>query len=161
MNNGLPNLEAPMLEFFKKYGHYIQKTPSLDVPEAVVKLRHKLIAEEVGETFDAMGTIDIGSISGEPKIVYDAAEKNLVEIADGIADSIYVLVGTAVSYGIPIDRIFREVHRSNMTKTAVKAEGGQKYGTKTPKGPDYIPPDIEGILVRPNELTRLESLYCE
>lgn len=161
MTDSLLNAEKPLREFHEKYGHYISETPSLDVPENVVILRHKLVAEEVGETFDAMGTIDLGSISGEPNIIYDSAERSLVEIADGIADSIYVLVGTAVSYGIPIDRVFREVHRSNMTKTAIKAEDGQKYGTKTPKGPDYIPPDIEGILSRPNELTRLETMYVE
>lgn len=92
---------------------------------------------------------------------FDRGGQNLVEVADGIADSIYVLVGTAISYGIPIDRIFREVHRSNMTKTAIKAMDGHKYGTKTPKGPDYIPPDIAGILSRPNQLTKLETLYAE
>jgi predicted HAD superfamily Cof-like phosphohydrolase len=31
-------------------------------------------------------------------------------------DSLYVIIGTAVSYGIDIERVFDEVHRSNMTK---------------------------------------------
>lgn len=146
------SFESMVKAFHKKYGHFTSVKPTLEVPENVVKLRHSLILEEVLETFKAMGIyqLDDGSV------VYDPAERDLKEIADGIADSIYVLVGTAISYGIPIDRVFREVHRSNMTKTAVKVEEGQKYGTKTPKGPTFIAPNIETILETPDKYTQLE-----
>ena len=33
-----------------------------------------------------------------------------------MADLLYVVYGTAVSYGIDMDPVFREVHRSNMSK---------------------------------------------
>lgn len=86
---------------------------------------------------------------------------DLVKIADGAADLQYVVIGTCTSYGIPSDRIFSEVHNSNMTKTAVPvkdATAGEKYGTKTPKGPDFIPPDINRILFHPSEMTNLEMI---
>jgi phosphoribosyl-ATP pyrophosphohydrolase len=115
--------------------------PNHEVPNEVKQLRSDLIMEEFNEFFTAL------------------LRNDLVEMADGCADLIYVLVGTMISYGIPIDRIFTEVHRSNMTKTPVKATNGKKYGTKTPKGPDYIAPDIKGIIAQPGNLTILESRY--
>lgn len=129
-------------EFHSKYGHFIGEVHQT-VPMNVRKLRKDLIQEEIRETIDAID------------------ENNLIEIADGICDSMYVLVGTAISYGFPIERLFLEVHRSNMTKTAIKAENGEKYGTKTPKGPDFIPPDIYGILYHPERQTKLEQLAVE
>ena len=87
------------------------------------------------------------------------ADDDLVEIADGAADAMYVILGTCITYGIPIVRCFIEVHRSNMTKTAVKADYGEKYGTKTPKGPDFIQPDIHGILFHPEKATALETIH--
>lgn len=133
--------ENMLIDFHEKYGHYISAIPTTKIPENVKILRNDLIQEEVLETRVAI------------------KDNNLIEIADGIADAVYVLVGTAVAYGIPFDRIFKEVHRSNMTKTAVKAKEGEKYGTKTPKGPDYIPPNIEGILSEPGESTQLEKIH--
>lgn len=133
-------MEESVRRFHLKYGHYTSDVPTTDIPIKVEALRKSLIDEEHVELSEAM------------------TDENLTEIADGIGDLIYVLVGTAISYGIPIDRVFREIHRSNMTKTAIKAEDGAKYGTKTPKGDSYVAPDIEGILLNPNRETFLEVL---
>lgn len=79
-------------------------------------LRWRLIREEVEETLDA--------IYGD----------NLVEIADGIADSIVVLVGTALEYGIDLTAVWNEVCRSNMAKfpPCEKCDGdGIHEGVKT------------------------------
>lgn len=135
----MKTVEEMLLEFQTKYGHLIMTTPTSHIPEVVKQLRMKLIEEEQTELFKAI------------------EDNDLVEIADGIADLVYVVVGTAISYGIPFDRIFREVHNSNMTKTAVKATEGAKYGTKTPKGPDFLPPNIWRILFEPGVKTELEQ----
>ena len=147
--------ETMLKEFHNKYGHLVSNQATLSIPHEVKALRYKLIKEEVEETFTAMGFI----YSGDNTHEYIEDQQDIVEIADGIADSIYVLIGTAVAYGFPIERIFLEVHRSNMTKTAAKVEPGQKYGTKTPKGPDFIPPDIKGIIFEPHLQTQLEILH--
>ena len=132
------NSEDMVKEFHKKYGHLVASKPTTNIPHAVKTLRLRLIREEFIEVREALLSDD------------------LVEIADGIADLMYVLIGTAISYGIPITRVFAEVHQSNMTKTNVKATNGSKYGTKTPKGPEYLPPDISGILTEPKTMTVLE-----
>ena len=51
-------------------------------------------------------------------------------------------------WGFPMQELFAEVHRSNMTKTfAPKANhAGGKYGAVKPKGPGYTAPDIAGTL---------------
>lgn len=65
----------------------------------VLSLRKKLMREEIiDELFPAM--------DGE----------DMVEIADGLADALYVVYGTAAAYGIDIDKIFDIVHENNMTK---------------------------------------------
>lgn len=43
-------------------------------------------------------------------------DRDLVEIADAMADSIYVIVGAALEYGIPLDTIWDIVQASNMKK---------------------------------------------
>lgn len=111
-------------EFHEKFGHEIAPGVSLPRDEIMI-LRRKLIAEEYTELCKAIACDDI------------------IKIADGLADLLYVLHGTALAYGIPIFDVFAEVHRSNMTKSGqVNADG------KTLKGLDYSPPDIKGVLFR-------------
>jgi predicted HAD superfamily Cof-like phosphohydrolase len=105
------------------HGGLAPASPTSDIPGWVRDLRLMLLDEEVGELREAMLRGDI--------------EK----IADGIADIVYVAIGTAVPYGIPFDAVFREVHRSNMTKTNDPNLG------KLVKGPGYEAPRIAEILV--------------
>lgn len=92
-------------------------------------LRRKLLREEMNEYLDAED------------------EDNLVEVADALADIIYIAVGTAVHYGIPLEEIWKEVQRSNMAKLhdgrVVKNEWG-----KILKPKDWTSPDVEGILLK-------------
>ena len=85
--------------------HHAGEVPGLEVPgfpgQDRVELRTKLIREEVGETLNAI------------------EERDLVEVADGIADSIVVLVGTALEFGIDLTSVWKEVQRSNMAKFPV------------------------------------------
>ena len=138
----MDSIEDSLRDFHEKYGHLINNTPQVP-PQPVKDLRLSLCLEEFTEFFEAL------------------LKNDMTEIADGAADLVYVVVGTCISYGIPFDRVFQEVHRSNMTKTSVKAEEGQKYGTKTPKGPDYKPPLVGLILNFPEIKTGLELTQGE
>lgn len=132
---------AAVKEFHEKYGHW-QGPSGPEIPESVIQsLRLRLIVEEYNELWKGM------------------VEGDLVEIADGAADLVYVVIGCCLAYGIDFNRVFLEVHRSNMTKDQIKAAPGEKYGTKTPKGLAYIPPDIKGILFNPEKKTLLEGLH--
>lgn len=92
--------------------------------DKVRDLRLELIKEEINETLMALHAGDIP------------------EIADGITDSIVVLLGTAVSYGIDIRPIWDEVHKTNMAKsTGPIREDGKRL---KPEG--WVPPNVEGIL---------------
>lgn len=101
--------------------------PVVPSPERVA-LRRQLIAEETMETLAAMDKGD------------------LVEIADGLADSIYVLIGTALEYGIPLHKIWDEVQRSNMAKAGPDGKVLRREDGKILKPLGWTPPDIKGIL---------------
>lgn len=104
------------------HNRWMPEGPTADVPGWIADLRETLLDEELDELRDAL------------------CDGDIVKIADGIADIVYVLVGTAVVYGIPFDAVLAEVHRSNMTKRNTPEE------SKLIKGPDYEPPDVAGVL---------------
>jgi predicted HAD superfamily Cof-like phosphohydrolase len=118
------NYAALVFAFMAKHRQPVMRSPSL-VPEELSSFRIRLIEEEVSEIKTAVESGD------------------LVLIADGIADLLYVTFGLAVTYGIPIDSIFEEVHRSNMTKERIRVEGNEM---KVGKGPTYSPPKIKPII---------------
>lgn len=69
------------------------------------------------------------------------ADGDLAAAADAWADRAYVLFGDAVAAGLPAEKLFAEVHRSNMTKEPDSAGSG-----KAVKGTSYEPPRIDDIL---------------
>lgn len=71
---------------------------------------------------------------------------DLVGIADAIADSIYVLVGTALKYGIPLDAVWNEVQSSNMSKFGDDGKAIFREDGKVLKGPNFRKPDIASII---------------
>jgi predicted HAD superfamily Cof-like phosphohydrolase len=76
------------------------------------------------------------------------AEGNLVSAADAWGDRLYVLLGDAVATGLPAAAIFAQVHRSNMTKTIVRADGAGK----AQKNDGFEAPRLAELLVRPSSL---------
>lgn len=90
-------------------------------------LRTRLILEEVSELVEA------------------EAFNDLIKIADALADIIYIVLGTALVYGIPLDRVFDEVHRSNMAKAPDGVVTLREDG-KVMKPTGWTSPDIEGAL---------------
>jgi predicted HAD superfamily Cof-like phosphohydrolase len=110
-------------EFHKKFE--ISMPEKSELPkEEIRKLRKDLLEEEYQE--------------------YLLGEENddLVEIADALADMLYIIYGTADAYGIPIDDIFNEVHMSNMSKLGEDNRPIRREDGKILKGPKYFKPDI-------------------
>jgi predicted HAD superfamily Cof-like phosphohydrolase len=113
--------------FHEAFGVPCAPVPSIP-PHDVEVLRRKLIREEHEEWRDA------------------SHEQNIVQIADALADMLYVIHGTALAYGIPLDEVFAEVHRSNMTKLGADGKPVRREDGKVMKGPGYEPPRIAEIL---------------
>jgi len=109
-------------EFHAKHRFPVGVNPG-DNPQTDM-VRVHLIAEELAELALAI------------------ANKNQVGVADALADLAYVVLGAAVTYNIPLEEVFQEVHRSNMTK-AVRGDEDTRLRSK---GAGYTPPDIAGVL---------------
>ena len=110
-------------EFHRAFEIALETTPTVP-DEATRSLRIRLIQEEFGELRDAL------------------AQGNVEAIAKELADLLYVVYGTAVSCGIDLEPVFREVHRSNMTKVG----GHKRADGKWVKPPGYSPARIQPIL---------------
>lgn len=119
-------------EFHEKFGCTIQDKPKFPEPKDC-HLRFNLIHEEFEELKEAYNNNDI------------------VEVADAIADMLYVTYGFAATFGLDADKLFKEVHRSNMSK--VWSDGTVRYREedgKILKPPTYSPADIKGVLFASN-----------
>lgn len=74
------------------------------------------------------------------------ADDNLVEVADALGDMLYIIYGTAVSYGLPINEIFDEIHNSNLSKLDENGVPIRRADGKILKGPNYFRPNISAII---------------
>src|SRR5688572_30422259 len=99
-----------------------------------VALRKALLAEEFSETMQALDMLSI-------EIDHDIQRELIVKVADGLADLIYVEIGTALQLGIPLDRVWAEVHLSNMAKVADGVRLREDGKILKPEG--WEPPDVE------------------
>ena len=115
--------QAMVDAFHRAFDIFFSAAPTV-VDGRTRELRVKLIQEEFDELKEAMESGDLPSIAKE------------------MADLLYVVYGTAVSYGIDMDPVFREVHRSNMSKVG----GYKREDGKWIKPASYSPARIEPIL---------------
>jgi predicted HAD superfamily Cof-like phosphohydrolase len=73
---------------------------------------------------------------------------DLTAVADALADMVYVIHGTALTYGIALDEVLAEVHRSNMSKLGADGRPLLRADGKVVKGPGFVPPDVAGVIAR-------------
>jgi predicted HAD superfamily Cof-like phosphohydrolase len=118
-----------VLEFYKAFKHPIATSPKF-IPIERVIMRHRLLDEEVVELFEAGSNGDI------------------VDVADAIADCFYILIGTAIEYGIAekLPALFDEVHRSNMSKLDDDGNPIYREDGKVLKSNNYTPPNLKDIV---------------
>jgi predicted HAD superfamily Cof-like phosphohydrolase len=110
-------------EFHRTFDIVIGTSPG--IPDAATcTLRVRLIQEEFDELREALAQRDVEAVAKE------------------LADLLYVVYGTAVSCGIDMAPVFREVHRSNLSKVG----GHKRADGKWIKPPDYSPAHLQPIL---------------
>jgi len=118
-----------VIEFYKAFGHPIAYAPKiLSLDRAF--MRHRLLDEEVTELFEA------------------SINKNIIEVADAITDCFYILIGTAIEYGIAdkLPQLFDEVHKSNMSKLDENGNPIYREDGKVMKSNNYKSPNISDII---------------
>jgi predicted HAD superfamily Cof-like phosphohydrolase len=124
-NEATPNMISMVRAFHEKAGYVYEDTPSTS-NEGRRALWRELISEEHEELMAALQADDI------------------YLVADGIADSLYVLIGAALAFALPIEKIFREVHESNLSK--ISSEVAWRSDGKIMRSTDYKPPRIKNII---------------
>ncbi len=105
--------------------------PAGERPELLTDDRAELNDDLIAEEFDELQSA--------------WAAGDLVEVADALGDLAYVVYGAAIEYGIDLDRVIREIHRSNMTKLGEDGKPIYRSDGKVMKGPNYSPPDLSFI----------------
>ena len=71
---------------------------------------------------------------------------DLVEVADACADLIWVIQGLNHTLGIPQQKVWDEVARSNMSKISPSGKVLKRADGKVQKPDTYSPPDIAKII---------------
>lgn len=119
-----------------KYSSILQQTANVseDLAVALMKkldvndcriLRAQLIIEETSECIYAM-------LNG-----------NELDLLDGLCDLMYVIIGTAITFDLPLPKAFCEVHRANMKKVVSR----EVHRRVKNKGKDWLPPNLKPILI--------------
>ena len=69
-------------------------------------------------------------------------KKDLKEVADALTDILYVTYGAGHAFGINLDKCFKEVQDSNMSKLGLDGKPIYNESGKVMKGPNYFKPDL-------------------
>jgi len=110
--------------FMKTFSQKVITKPEFP-DKRTMNLRCDLIKEELNELEQAM------------------KDKDLKEVADALADILYVTYGAGCAYGIDLDKCFKEVQRSNMSKLGEDGKPIFNEKGKVMKGPNYIEPNLK------------------
>ena len=111
--------------FTKAMGQAFDQKPTREAAQ----LRQKLIMEEAGEVFEEL----------------DRDVINKVALTKELADLLYVVHGTAVAFGLPLEPAFVRVHESNMSKFGDDGKPIYREDGKVLKGPNYHKPDLTDL----------------
>lgn len=121
---------AAVEEFHTAFGIANNYTPTVELTEAEMELRFRLMQEENEEYLEA------------------AKNGDIVEIADALGDQLYILCGTILKHGLQhkIAEVFQEIQRSNMSKLDADGKPIYREDGKVMKSELYFRPDIHTIL---------------
>ncbi|MCT4562440.1 MAG: nucleoside triphosphate pyrophosphohydrolase family protein [Crocinitomicaceae bacterium] len=124
------NIIGAVETFHDAFGIQNNYSPTTQVSESELELRHRLMAEENDEYLEA------------------AKRGDLVEIADALGDQLYILCGTILKHGMQdkIIEVFEEIQRSNMSKLDADGKPIYREDGKVMKSELYFKPDIAKVL---------------
>ena len=120
-------------ECHKKFGFPVSDNTSRLPSTEMLLFRLRFLHEEMGELIKAI------------------EQRDVVEIADALADIVYVAHGTGHFCNLPMDAIFAEVHRSNIMKERATEKNPSKRGRgdfDLIKPVFWTKPDIASVIVK-------------
>ena len=118
----MTNFES-VKKFMEIFGQEIKEKAEFP-NEKITSLRYELIKEELEELKEALDN------------------KDIKEVADALADILYVTYGAGHAFGIDLDKCFEEVQSSNMSKLGSDGKPIYNENGKVMKGPNYFKPDL-------------------
>ena len=119
----MSNFES-VKKFMKTFGQEIKEKASFP-NDKITSLRYELIKEELDELKEAID------------------KKDIKEVADALTDILYVTYGAGHAFGIDLDKCFKEVQNSNMSKLGADGKPIYNKNGKVMKGPNYFKPDLK------------------
>ena len=122
----MTNFES-VKKFMQTFGQEVKIKASFP-SEKIVSLRIDLINEELTELKQAV------------------QKQDLKEVADALTDILYVTYGAGHAFGIDLDKCFKEVQSSNMSKLGSDGKPIYNEKGKVMKGPEYFKPNLGKFL---------------
>ena len=118
----MSNFESVKI-FMKTFGQEVKEKAEFP-SNKITSLRYDLINEELEELKEAIN------------------KKDIKEVADALTDILYVTYGAGHAFGINLDKCFKEVQNSNMSKLGNDGKPIYNDKGKVMKGPNYFKPDL-------------------
>ena len=118
----MSNFESVKL-FMKTFGQEVKEKAEFP-NKKITSLRYDLINEELLELKEAI------------------EKRDIKEVADALTDILYVTYGAGHAFGINLDKCFKEVQNSNMSKLGKDGKPIYNDKGKVMKGPNYFKPDL-------------------
>ena len=118
----MTNVES-VKKFMETFGQETKEKANFP-NEKVTSLRYDLIKEELKELKESIDN------------------KDIKEVADALTDILYVTYGAGHAFGINLDKCFKEVQNSNMSKLGYDGKPIYNEKGKVMKGPNYFKPDL-------------------
>ena len=110
-------------KFMETFGQEVKKKAEFP-NKKITFLRYELIKEELAELKEAI------------------EKKDIKEVADALTDILYVTYGAGHAFGINLNKCFKEVQNSNMSKLGKDSKPIYNDKGKVMKGPNYFKPNL-------------------
>ena len=124
----MSNFESVKL-FMKTFGQEVKEKAEFP-DKKITSLRYDLINEELLELKEAI------------------EKRDIKEVADALTDILYVTYGAGHAFGINLDKCFKEVQNSNMSKLGNDGKPIYNDKGKVMKGPNYFKPNLNKFLAQ-------------
>ena len=122
-----------MLDNISRYGFIKQKLWTMQID---------LIEEEAAEFLTAAD-----EVYADPE-----NDKNRAELLKELSDLVFVCYQFAAAFNLDLDEALRRVYESNMSKLDEQGNVIYRADGKVLKGPNYQPPDLNGLFPQSNTL---------